>query len=37
VYGNIIDMPEIELNAKNGNTYNHKKLWENEIQNNHLN
>ena len=34
VYGNIIVLPKIELNAKSGNTYNHKKLWENEIQNN---
>ncbi|MCL2775859.1 MAG: hypothetical protein FWD71_21315 [Oscillospiraceae bacterium] len=33
-YGNVIEVPEIALNAKSGNTYNHKKLWENEIENN---
>jgi len=27
-------MPKIALNAKSGNTYNHKKLWEDEIQTN---
>ena len=34
IYGNVIGTPEIALNAKSGNTYNHKKLWETEIQNN---
>ena len=26
--------PAIRLNAKSGNTYNHKKLWDSEIKNN---
>jgi len=34
VYGNITGHTHIELNAKSGTTYNHKKLWENVIQNN---
>ena len=32
VYGNIIGTPEIPLNAKSGKTYNHRKLWESQIQ-----
>jgi len=34
VYGNVLELPDIELNAKSGNTYNHKKLWEDEIGSN---
>jgi len=32
--GNVIEETHIMLNAKSGSTYNHKKLWENEIKNN---
>ena len=32
--GNPIITPSIKLNSKGGNTYNHKKIWEEEIKNN---
>ena len=32
--GNIIGKPKIPLNAKSGQTYNHKKIWEDVIQKN---
>ncbi|GBU26547.1 hypothetical protein R84B8_00057 [Treponema sp. R8-4-B8] len=32
--GNPLNIHPIELNSKSGNTYNHKKLWENEVKNN---
>ena len=32
--GNVIETPVITLNAKSEKTYNHKKLWESEVQNN---
>ena len=32
--GNPNNTHSIELNSKSGNTYNHKKLWEEEIKNN---
>ena len=33
VFGNPSGTHTIELNAKSGNTYNHRKIWENEIKN----
>lgn len=32
--GNVTGETSVRLNAKSGNTYNHKKLWESEIKNN---
>jgi len=32
--GNPIGTHALELNAKSGNTYNHKKIWESEVKNN---
>ena len=32
--GNINGSPELSLNSKKGNSYNHKKLWEEEIKGN---
>lgn len=32
--GNHLGKHTIELNAKSGGTYNHKKLWETEVKNN---
>jgi len=32
--GNPDNTHSIELNSKSGKTYNHKKLWENEVKNN---
>ena len=33
-YGNHLGMHRIPLNSKSGGTYNHKRLWEDEIKNN---
>ena len=33
-YGNISDSPELDLNSKKGNSYNHKKLWDSEVKGN---
>jgi len=32
--GHLENTPSIKLNSKNGKSYNHKKLWEEEIKNN---
>ena len=32
--GNISGSPELNLNSKKGNSYNHRKLWEEEIKSN---
>jgi len=32
--GNPNNTPSIKLNSKSGNTYNHKKIWDEEIKNN---
>jgi hypothetical protein len=36
MYGNNFGKHKIELNAKSGGTYNHKRLWASEIKNNSL-
>jgi len=33
-YGNPLDLPSVRLNSKKGNSYNHKKIWEEEVKNN---
>jgi hypothetical protein len=33
-YGTPLNIQTIELNSKSGTTYNHKKIWENEVKNN---
>ena len=36
VYGNAIETPDIPLNSKSGNSYNHKAMWESNVKNNRL-